>query len=349
MEEDEKFLIYTKEILTYFKERTGYYLDLVKEENNAMILGDCYWALANIALNFSNNNDTLSEYIKKAQLNYSKLGDRNDIEGMFLINIVEIEFLFRKGKKTDAKNKLDKFFTLIDNRNYHFYLIGFFVLIKSIVSSNSPNIEDEYASILQKVSVVPLEGKDPDFPNELALINKLVTGLQYKAKIRLFQKAKAMEILQDLLFFPSIYQEIAIIQYIELLLDEIKLYNQPDSYDELKKLIDQLLILGTRSINFNLIMQSFFLNELLKLLLDENSSDIKKNMKNFEQVLLNFPEFNLLSDFNVEKDRFLNLIDKLGNDEFSRNKFQNLESLELETYLHEINKNFLQSQRLTRL
>ena len=261
----------------------------------------------------------------------------------------QICIVIRNQEFSKANEKLQKFFSLISEKNYYFYLIGFFVKIKLIVSDDTSNISNNLSNVLQDLIDIKKKSQDQDFKQELNLIEKIINALQLKSKNRLFQKAKSMEILREFLFEPTPYQEIIIIQYIEILLDEIKLYYNSEAIVEFKELIDQLLILGGRLVNFNLIMQSFFLNELMRLLSNDKVQNLKENMNRFEDILKKYPEFNLLSTFNEEKSKFFNIVDKLGTLEFSKNKFHNLQYLELELYLDNINKNILHSQRLTKI
>ena len=262
------------------------------------------------------------------------------IRGPFLIKITEAEYYFKNNDFSKSKETMQSALLLITPKTYFFYISWFYLYIQIILAENSTNFDQQIKSLESKISSIILEHSDANFTGEMKILKKFFFALTLKRKTRFFEKGKAMNILHSIVFEESIFQELIIVNYFDLLLDELKLYNQIEVINEFKELLNKLVVISKLTNNFQLLMQSFFLMELLNLLNNESQQETEKNVQIFEGLLLKYPEFNLTESFESEKIKFFDILNLFSKTKMNivSDKYVAIQTLQLSNYIKDMYK-----------
>ena len=301
------YLQFANQILKTYDEQIKYYSKLLQTVNEHQLTGDCYWALASIYLNFKTKMNKTKYYIDKSKECYSLVQNKNTIiRGPFLIKVTESEYYYKNNNHKIAKEILDSSLELITPETYFFVIIWFYLSIQIIIDENGNDIEYQISSLIDKVENTYYDEKDKNFEYEMSILKLFLESLILKHKKRLFHKGKSMDLMNSIVFKESVFQEIIIVQYFELLIDEIKIYSQIDSIIEFKDLLKQLIIIASSTNNFLLLIQSFFLQQLILLVTNDDATH--EEIQKLENIILQYPEFNLIDEFNKEKEKFFEIV-----------------------------------------
>ena len=341
------YLQFANQILKTYDDQIKYYSNLLQTVNEFQITGDCYWALASIYLNFKTKTTKTKFYIEKSKEFYSLVQNKNTIiRGPFLIKITESEYYYKNSNHKIAKDILNSSLELITLETYFFSIIWFYLSIQIIIDENGTDIEHQITSLIDKVDNTYYDEKDKNFENEMSILKLFLESLILKHKKRFFHKGKSMDLMHSIVFKESVFQEIIIVQYFELLIDEIKIYNQIDSIREFKELLKQLIAIASSTNNFLLLMQSFFLEQLILLVTNDDAS--YEEIQKLENIISQYPEFNLIDEFNKEKEKFFEIVSNFAEvrTKIDIDRYHSIQTLQLTSYVKDMYKIMQQNLKL---
>jgi hypothetical protein len=328
---NQKIISVSKTILNYYdKKFQEYYnyLNQISDDSiqNQKIIGDIYWKLTEISL--QTNNPT--EAIKNINL-ASKYYLKSNTKIPFPVRMLENELLIQTKSKENFFLVVDEFLSNISKKNDYKVLIIFHQLGQILLFEKSEiiNIWFEKIQLLHKHKFLELNTK-----NEFNVFENFLLAVKEKNQVRIFNKVKAMEILRTINSKATFFQDLIILTYLELLIDEYRFYKANIVISEVNALIIDLLEIANSDNNIQLVIKIFFLKIILDLISKANY-DILKPLKDLEIFLNPYQHFNIDKYFLEEKERFLNKLKEI--EEFNGNTEQKnaLETLELNYYIQQ--------------